>query len=138
MFIRSHTTTLLQLFCELSLCSQVIFKSKKVADVKFWWSSKCEWVKHLRRKMCVPLAVQMMFVWTALYQNPCAVHNLTEKLKYGSHFPKLFKEWQNLWNPNARLKNYCGLICECALKTWIPLSKFIQGSTKSMEPLCKA
>ena len=45
MFIRSQTTTLLQIFCELLLCSQVIFKSMKVADVRFWWSSKCEWVK---------------------------------------------------------------------------------------------
>ena len=46
MFIRSQTTTLLQIFCELLLCSQVIFKSMKVADVRFWWSSKCEWVKR--------------------------------------------------------------------------------------------
>ena len=45
MFKRSQTTTLLQIFCELSLCSQVIFKSMKVADVRFWWSSKCEWDK---------------------------------------------------------------------------------------------
>ena len=36
MFIRSPTTTLLQIFCEISLCSQVIFKSMKVADVRFW------------------------------------------------------------------------------------------------------
>ena len=45
MFKRSQTTTLLQIFCELSFCSQVIFKSMKVADVRFWWSAKCEWVK---------------------------------------------------------------------------------------------
>ena len=44
MFIRSQTTTLLQIFCEISLCSQVIFISMKVADVRFWRSSKCEWV----------------------------------------------------------------------------------------------
>ena len=25
-------------------CSQVIFKSMRLADVRFWWSSKCEWV----------------------------------------------------------------------------------------------
>ena len=46
MFIRSQTTTLLQIFCEFSLCSQVIFKSMKVADVRFWLSFKCEWVKE--------------------------------------------------------------------------------------------
>ena len=28
--------------CELTLCSQVIFKSMKVADDRFCWSSKCE------------------------------------------------------------------------------------------------
>ena len=47
MLIRSQTTTLLQISCELLLCSQVIFKSMKVADVRFWWSSKCEWVKKV-------------------------------------------------------------------------------------------
>ena len=45
MFTRSQTTTLLQISCELSVCSQVIFKSMKVADVRFLWSSECEWVK---------------------------------------------------------------------------------------------
>ena len=47
MFIRSQTTTLHQIFCELSLCSEVIFKSMRVADVRFQWSSKCEWVKTI-------------------------------------------------------------------------------------------
>ena len=32
MLIRSQITTLLQIFCELSLYSQVIFKSMKAAD----------------------------------------------------------------------------------------------------------
>ena len=35
MLIRSQTTTLLQIFYELSLYSQVIFKSMKVADDTF-------------------------------------------------------------------------------------------------------
>ena len=35
LFIRSQTTTPLQIFCELSLYSQVIFKSMRVADDTF-------------------------------------------------------------------------------------------------------
>ena len=35
MLTRGQTTTLLQIFCELSLYSQVIFKSMKVADDTF-------------------------------------------------------------------------------------------------------
>ena len=44
MFIRSHTSTLNQIFCELLLNTQVIFKSMRVADDTFWWNSDCEWV----------------------------------------------------------------------------------------------
>ena len=62
MFIRSQTTTLLQIFGELSLCSQVIFKSMKVADVRFWWSSKCEWVNPLLLR--VPLENVVYFSHT--------------------------------------------------------------------------
>ena len=35
MLIRSETTTLLQIFCEFSLYSQVVFKSMRVADNSF-------------------------------------------------------------------------------------------------------
>ena len=44
MLIRSRATTLLQIFCELLLYSQVIFKSMRVADDAFLWNSECEWV----------------------------------------------------------------------------------------------
>ena len=37
MLIGSQTTTLLQIFCEPSLYSQVIFKSMRVADDTFQW-----------------------------------------------------------------------------------------------------
>ena len=46
MLIRSHTTTLLQIFCELLLYSQVIFKSMEVADDASKSISECEWVNH--------------------------------------------------------------------------------------------
>ena len=42
----SQTTTHLQIFCELSLYSQIIFKSMRVADDTFQTNSECEWVKH--------------------------------------------------------------------------------------------
>ena len=45
MLIRSQTTTLLQIFCELLLYSQVSFKSMKVADDTSKRNSECEWVK---------------------------------------------------------------------------------------------
>ena len=45
MLIRSQITTLLQIFCELLLYSQVIFKSMKVADDTSKSNSECEWVK---------------------------------------------------------------------------------------------
>ena len=45
MLIRSQTTTLLQIFYEILLCSQVIFKSMKVADDTFQRNSECLWVK---------------------------------------------------------------------------------------------
>ena len=45
MSIRSQITTLLQIFCELLLYSQVIFKSMKVAYDTSKSYSECEWVK---------------------------------------------------------------------------------------------
>ena len=45
MLIRSQITTLLQIFCELLLYSQVIFKSMKVADDTSKSNSECEWVE---------------------------------------------------------------------------------------------
>ena len=45
MLIRSQTKTLIQIFCELLLYSQVIFESMKVADDTFWRNSECQWVK---------------------------------------------------------------------------------------------
>ena len=47
MLIISQTTTLLQIFCELSLYSRVIFKSMRVADDPFQRNSECEWVNAL-------------------------------------------------------------------------------------------
>ena len=47
MLIRSHTTTLLQIFGKLLLYSQVIFKSMKVADDASKSNSECEWVKAI-------------------------------------------------------------------------------------------
>ena len=44
MLIRRQTTYLLQIFCEILLYSQVIFKSMRVPDNTFWRMSKCEWV----------------------------------------------------------------------------------------------
>ena len=44
MLIRIQGTTLLQIFCELLLYSQVIFKSMRVADNTFKRNSECEWV----------------------------------------------------------------------------------------------
>ena len=61
MIIRSQTTTLLQIFCELSLCSQVIFKSMKVANVRFWWSLKCEWVKMVFVVIDSPLILVCLY-----------------------------------------------------------------------------
>ena len=45
MLIRRQTTNLLQIFCEISLHSQVIFKSMKVADNISRGTLECEWVK---------------------------------------------------------------------------------------------
>ena len=42
MLISSKSTTLLQIFCELSLDSQVIVKSMRVADDTFKSDSECE------------------------------------------------------------------------------------------------
>ena len=47
MLIGSQITTLLQIFCEFLLYSQVIFKSKKVADDTSKSNSECEWVKTM-------------------------------------------------------------------------------------------
>ena len=47
MLIRSHKTTLLQIFCKHSLNSQVIFKSIKVAEDTLYRNSEYEWVKLL-------------------------------------------------------------------------------------------
>ena len=54
MLIRRQTTNLLQIFCEISLHSQVIFKSMKVADDISRGTLECEWVK----------------IYTAMKQNP--------------------------------------------------------------------
>ena len=46
MLIRSQTTTLLQIFYEILLCSQVIFKSMEKADDTFQRNSECQWDKE--------------------------------------------------------------------------------------------
>ena len=48
--MRSQITTLLQIFCELLLYSQVIFKSMKEADDTSKSNSECEWVKDTERE----------------------------------------------------------------------------------------
>ena len=45
MFIRSHKTTLIQIFGKYSLESQVIFKSINVADDTLYRNSECKSVK---------------------------------------------------------------------------------------------
>ena len=50
MLTRSLTTTLLQIFFELLLYSQVISESMKVADNTFLGNSECEWVKLVAAK----------------------------------------------------------------------------------------
>ena len=47
MLIRSHTTTLVEIFCKLLLTSQVNYKSMRVADDNFQMNSACEWVNNL-------------------------------------------------------------------------------------------
>ena len=44
MLIRGKVSTLLQIFSELSLYTQIIFKSMRVADDTFQSTSECEWV----------------------------------------------------------------------------------------------
>ena len=48
MLIRGQTAILLQIFYEILLCSQVIFKSMKKADDSFQRNSECLWVKVVR------------------------------------------------------------------------------------------
>ena len=55
MLIRSQTTTLLQIFYEILLCSQVIFKSMKVADDTFQRNSECQYVKKYLTKLLFPM-----------------------------------------------------------------------------------
>ena len=50
MLIRSRATTLLQMFCELSLYSQVIFKSMRVADDTFWRNGLTYYCSQLAAK----------------------------------------------------------------------------------------
>ena len=45
MLTSGQTTIPLQIFWELFLYSQVIFKSMKVADDTFYRNSECEWFK---------------------------------------------------------------------------------------------
>ena len=45
MLIKSHTLTLVQMFCSILLNSLVIFKNMKVADDTFKRNSECVWVK---------------------------------------------------------------------------------------------
>ena len=56
--IRRQTTNLLEIFWKLSLYSQVIFKSMKVADDISRGTLECEWVKGLSN----PVATQ--YNWT--------------------------------------------------------------------------
>ena len=60
MFIRILPTTLLQIFCEILLYYQVIFKSMKIADDIFLGNSECEWVNM----------VQEMTIINSLFSHP--------------------------------------------------------------------
>ena len=56
MVIRNETTTILKVFCELSLYFEVIFQSMAKADDSFRRTSECEWEKvkfHLYRTKAV-------------------------------------------------------------------------------------
>ena len=57
MLTRSQTTTLLQIFSELTLYSQVISKSIKVADDTFQSNSECEWVKEAQGRLYHPVRI---------------------------------------------------------------------------------
>ena len=46
MLIRRQTTYLLQIFCEISLYFQVVFKSMKAADDIWRGTRECEWVNY--------------------------------------------------------------------------------------------
>ena len=46
MLIRRSTTTLLEIFCYLSIYSQDISKSMKIADDIPGGTHKCEWVNY--------------------------------------------------------------------------------------------
>ena len=61
MLIRRQTKNLLQIFCEIWLHSQVIFKSMKVADGISRGTLECEWVKYSLR-MRLDLAEQAIEV----------------------------------------------------------------------------
>ena len=81
MLIRSHTTTLPQIFGELLLHSQVIFKNMRVPDDTFWWNWKCEWVKcthslikgmvfakYLKTNMCTPtITATLLQIYFKIY-----------------------------------------------------------------------
>ena len=57
MLIRRQTTNLLQIFCEIWLHSQVIFKSMKVADDILRGTLECEWVNSLSHSvLCMVIA----------------------------------------------------------------------------------
>ena len=53
MLIRRQTTNLLRIFCEISLHSQFIFKSIKIADDISRGTLECEWVKLRLETLCV-------------------------------------------------------------------------------------
>ena len=75
MLIRRQTTNLLQIFCELSLYTQVIFKSMRVADDTFQITSECEWVKRLK---------QLSMVITVWKYNPAFSLSSPPPLRPGS------------------------------------------------------
>ena len=62
MLIRSQTTTLLQIFYEILLCSQVKFISMKVADDTFQRNSECLWVNDHEVILKYMLHIRICFV----------------------------------------------------------------------------
>ena len=59
MLIRRQTTNLHQIFCEISLHSQVIFKSMKVADDISRRTLECEWVNNTNIDQLLHLPVPL-------------------------------------------------------------------------------
>ena len=57
MLIRRQTTNLLQIFCEILLYFQVIFKSMKAADDISRGTRECEWVNYMYQNQLTVITI---------------------------------------------------------------------------------